>query len=78
MISSQYIHFEKNQIIIDIPPGAHRHAPDGFQHKLDYTSTTIRPSGDGDMHICIGKSDYTPGAKEFVPIYRCLYITGGS
>lgn len=77
MVPAQYIHFEEKQIRIELPPGVHRHAPNGLKQMLDYTNSTIRPSGDGDMHVCIGKSDYTPGA-DFKPLYRCLYITGGS
>lgn len=75
MISAQYIHFEKEHIRIEIPPGIHRHAPNGILKRLDYTDSTIRPSGDGDMHVCIGLY-YDQG--EPISTYRCLYITGGA
>jgi hypothetical protein len=57
--------------LIDIPPGVHKTAPEGFRALVPWDSPDIRHSPDGLFHPCIAPAVGPYGSG---PVLLCLYV----
>lgn len=57
--------------LVQIPPGVHLTAPDGFEAIVPWDSPQIRPAQDGMFHPCIAPA---AGSHRPAPVLLCLYV----